>query len=174
MNRLSTIGAGIAAVSFACILAGSAAQTPPAGTPAPRQGGALQRSAPSQSADTPTLATFQEGMERSGRALRSLKKSAFDASTQAADLGAIQSMQSGLLASKGAASVVPMSPAAKAKFGDDQTAYQTALRRGVARSLQEAVILELAVLDGKSDAAKAALATIIEKQEKGHELFQDE
>lgn len=173
MSRFTKIGAAITAISFACILVASAAQTPPAGPPA-RQGGAPQRTAPSRSVDTPTHETFEEGMERAGRALKALKKSAFDATTRSADLVAIQSMQSGLLESKSAAAAIPMSPAAKKKFGDDQTAYQTALRRGVLQTLQQALVLELAVLDGNSDAAKTALASLIEKQEQGHELFQDE
>jgi len=179
MSRLTRIGAAMAAISSVLVLAAAVQNAPGdrsggAGTPAPRGASSPATGAPAQSADAPaTMDTFDEGMERAGRGFKALRRSALSAATRTADLAAIQSLQSGLLMAKGAASALPMSPNAEKKFADDKAAYETALRRDLAQTLRQAIVVEAAMLDGSSESAKAAVAKLGEMQEHGHTLFQN-
>lgn len=129
--------------------------------------------APGQGAPGAAM-TFDAGMEQAGRAMRRLRRSDFNADSQAGDLAAIEQVQAGLLAAKQQLSEVDMSEAAKAKFGEDTAAYQTALRVSLANALKHAIDVELATASGQGSLAKAALAKLVESQEAGHELFQEE
>ncbi|MFO0875426.1 MAG: EF-hand domain-containing protein [Phycisphaerales bacterium] len=118
-------------------------------------------------------ATFEGGMKQAGRAFNALKKSAFDRASRTGDLEAVQGLQSGLLAAKGQVSTVPMSEKAKAKFGSDKAAYETDFRRQLLKALGDAMALEVALLDDKSDAARAAFGRVVQAQDAGHLLFQE-
>ena len=115
---------------------------------------------------------MEASMKQANGAFRALRASALDASTQKADLEAVQRLQMGLVASKGAAAVVPMSDAAKAKFGDDKAAYEREFRKAMITSIMTAFEIENAILSGNTAAAKAALEKLHESEESGHQLFQ--
>ncbi len=115
---------------------------------------------------------MEASMKQANGAFRALRASALDASTQKADLEAVQRLQMGLVASKGAASAVPMSDAAKAKFGDDKAAYEREFRKAMITSIMTAFEIENAILSGNTAAAKAALEKLHESEESGHQLFQ--
>lgn len=118
--------------------------------------------------------TFDDGMQQSGRALRRLRRSEFNAQSQAGDLLAIEQIQAGLLAAKQHMDQVDMSEAAKAKFGDDTAGYHLAMRGALVNTLKNALDLELATASGNADKAKAALDQLVAGQQKSHELFQEE
>lgn len=122
----------------------------------------------------PGGASFEAGMRQAGRGLRALKESALDSGSAAADLDQIQAVQAGLTAAKGRVATVPMSPAAREKFKNNQAAYVKAFRLQIIDALAESLILESAVLAGDTAAARASLAKLIKIQEDGHGLFQDE
>jgi hypothetical protein len=115
---------------------------------------------------------MEASMKQANGAFRALRASALDASTQKADLEAVQRLQMGLVASKGAASAVPMSDAAKAKFGEDKAAYEREFRKAMITSIMTAFEIENAILAGNTAAAKAALEKLHESEESGHKLFQ--
>lgn len=115
---------------------------------------------------------MEASMKQANGAFRALRASALDASTQKADLEAVQRLQMGLVASKGAAAVVPMSDAAKAKFGEDKAAYEREFRKAMITSIMTAFEIENAILSGNTAAAKAALEKLHESEESGHKLFQ--
>jgi hypothetical protein len=117
---------------------------------------------------------MENSMKQANGALRALRASALDASTQKADLDAVQRLQMGLVASKGAIAAVPMSDAAKAKFGDDKAAYEREFRRTMIASIMSAFEVEQAILEGDSARAKAALQKLHDSEESGHGLFQRE
>jgi uncharacterized coiled-coil protein SlyX len=117
---------------------------------------------------------LEGSMKQVERSVKGLQKSSFTAESRASDLDLVQSLQAGLVASKGRAGDVSMSKQAKAKFGEDTAAFQLAFRRDFIRALNEAIALENAVLDGKSAEAKAIVAKFEKIQEAGHSLFQEE
>lgn len=117
---------------------------------------------------------LEGAMKQVNGAYRALRGSALDANSRKADLEAVQRLQMGLVASKAAAGSVPMSPAAKAKFGEDKAAYEKEFRTQFLRSMLLSIEIEKAILDGDAARAKAALAELHEAEESGHELFQDE
>ena len=115
---------------------------------------------------------MEASMKQANGAFRALRASALDASTQKADLEAVQRLQMGLVASKGAAAAIPMSDAAKAKFGEDKAAYEREFRKAMITSIMTAFEIENAILSGNTAAAKAALEKLHESEESGHKLFQ--
>lgn len=117
---------------------------------------------------------FEGSMRQANGALRGLRGSAFDAASQKSDFEAVQRLQGALVMSKAAVGSVPMSPAAKAKFGEDKAAYEKEFRKHLLESIVLAIEIEQAVLDGDASKAKAALARLEQTQQKGHDLFQDD
>lgn len=139
-----------------------------AGRGAPREGG---RVAPREGG--PEGAMNVEGaMKQMNRAYKALGNSAFDESSRATDLGMIQALQSAIVAAKGGAARLPMSEAAKAKFGDDRARFDAEFRGMMLDALIASIELEKAVLEGNGASAKAGVAKLHELEEKGHELFQ--
>ena len=67
---------------------------------------------------------------------------------------------------------VPMSDAAKAKFGDDTKAYERAFRAHIVRSLMNCFELELAILEGDSAKAKTLATRLVEGRNASHDLFE--
>ena len=117
---------------------------------------------------------MEGAMKQANAALRALKSSALDASTQKSDLEAVQRLQMGLVGSKGAIGAVPMSDAAKAKFGADKAAYEREFRKTILASIMTAFEVEDAILAGDASRAKAGIAKLEKSEESGHELFQRE
>jgi hypothetical protein len=111
-------------------------------------------------------------MKQMNGAYKALKASAMDASTRAADLEAVQRLQMGVVGAKAGAASLRMSAAAKAKFGEDKAAFETAYRRMMLDGAKVALELEYAILDGKAAEAKALVTKLHDMEEKGHELFQ--
>lgn len=120
------------------------------------------------------VATFDANMSQAGRALRRLGRSEFTAESRAADLAAVQQLQSALTAAKAQIETVPMSTAAKERFGDDQATYQTEFRVHLIKALQEALAIDLAVTQGNAAAATAARVRLQEVQSRAHDLFEEE
>jgi len=123
----------------------------------------------------PGVPVNMEGaMKQANAALRALRSSALDASTQKADLEAVQRLQMGLVGSKGGIASVPMSDAAKAKFGDDKAAYEREFRKTMLASILMSFEVEQAILDGDGARAKATIQKLHDTEETGHSLFQQE
>lgn len=113
-------------------------------------------------------------MKQANAALRALRGSALDATTQKADLEAVQRLQMGLVGSKGGIASVPMSDAAKAKFGDDKAAYEREFRKTMLASILMSFEVEQAILDGDGARAKATLEKLHNSEDSGHALFQQD
>lgn len=111
-------------------------------------------------------------MEGAGSALRRLRRAVFGQTPTDQVLAHIQTIQAALLAVKGKAAEAPMAPQAKEKYGDDAESFQRDFRLEVLRALRESITLEIAVLEGKADAAGESLTKLIEIQEQAHERFQ--
>ncbi len=115
---------------------------------------------------------IEGAMKQMNRAYKALGTSAFDASTRASDLGMISALQAAVVAAKGGATRLPMSEAAKAKFGDDRAKFDAEFRGMMLETLLVSIEIEKAVLEGNGATAKAGVAKLHELEEKGHELFQ--
>lgn len=111
-------------------------------------------------------------MESAGSGLRRLRRVVFGETPADQVLAHIQTIQSALVAAKAKAAEAPMAPKAKEKYGDDAATFQRDFRLEVLKALRESINLEIAVLEGKPDAASESLAKLIEVQEKAHETFQ--
>ena len=99
---------------------------------------------------------FHEAMEASGRALRGLRRAKFDAISKETDLAAIRTIQSSLMIAKQHTAAIPMSDAAKEKFGTDAKAYQMAFQIDMIKAIMGTFQVEMAVLQGDAEKAKAA------------------
>ena len=117
---------------------------------------------------------FEQGMQQAGRALRQLRRSAFDDASRAADLRAIQTIQSGLIAAKGGIAQVPMAPQAAEHYGEDEVKYHSDFRLGLIQAVMESLALEAAVIEGDAAGAKESLEHLLEAQKLGHDAFQPE
>jgi soluble cytochrome b562 len=120
------------------------------------------------------VATFDQNMGNSGRAMRRLSRSEFTAESRAGDLAALQQMQTALIAAKAQVSTVHMSDNAKAKFGDDAAAYQAEFQTYLIRAVKESLDLEMAVIQGNSAAAVAARMRLEETRNQAHDIFEHE
>lgn len=140
------------------------------------RGGAMQRT-PQDAAPTPKTIdpreTFHEAMEASGRALRSIRRAKFDEISMANDLKAVRTLQQSLMLAKLHSGSVPMSDAAKAKFGSDEKAYQAAFQMDMIKALLAALQVEQAALEGDVAKAKAAVKTIVAVRSDSHDLFEN-
>jgi hypothetical protein len=117
-------------------------------------------------------ASFHDAMEQSGRSMRMLRRSNFDAQSRPLDLLHIAIIQRGLVTAKLHMGEVTMSEAASERFGDDSAAYQTEFRMTLVQSMMESLALEMAVLKGDADAARESVAELVQLQKEGHDLFQ--
>ena len=118
-------------------------------------------------------AAFDKGMEESGRALRGLRRTPFDATSFERDLSSIIRVQDGLLAARLHVEAVPMSDAAKEKFGTDQKAYVRSFQTHMAKSLIPSFQLELAILEGDSAKAKELTTALVSDRNGSHDLFEN-
>lgn len=116
---------------------------------------------------------FEGAMKQANGAYKALRASALDAASLKTDLEAVQRLQMGLVGSKGTIASVPVSDAAKAKYGEDKAAYEKAFRKSLLASIMVSFEIEQAILDGDSAAAKAGLTKLHDTEESGHSLFQE-
>ncbi|MDE0887891.1 MAG: hypothetical protein OSA40_00390 [Phycisphaerales bacterium] len=116
---------------------------------------------------------FHEAMEASGRALRGLRRAKFDAISKETDLAAIRTIQSSMMIAKQHTAAIPMSDAAKEKFGTDAKAYQMAFQIDLIKAIMGALQVEMAVLQGDAEKAKAAVANIVTIRSDSHDVFEE-
>ena len=114
---------------------------------------------------------LEGAMKQMNASYKALKASAFDAGSKSADLEAVQRLQMSAIGSKGGAGALRMSEAASKQYGADKAAFEAAFRRKMIETAKVAIDLELAILDGKADAAKALVAKLHDLEESGHEVF---
>ncbi len=139
-----------------------------------RPGGASRPTGPAATSPTPVdpKKAFQEAMETSGRALRGLRRAKFDAISRETDLAAIRTIQSSLMIAKQHTAAIPMSDAAKKKFGTDSKAYQSAFQIDMIMSIMASLQVEMAILQGDAEKAKAAVKTIVTVRSESHDVFE--
>ena len=115
---------------------------------------------------------FHDAMETSGRALRGLRRAKFDGPSKETDLAAIRVIQSSLIIAKQHTAAIPMSDAAKAKFGTDAKAYQMAFQLDLIKAIMGTLEVEMAILQGDAEKAKAAVANIVTVRSESHDIFE--
>jgi len=120
----------------------------------------------------PSKEAFHEAMERAGRALRGLRRTSFEADTFERDFGALLELESTLMEARRNVAAIEMSDAAKAKFGDDQTAYRRSFQLHMAKALMATLQVEMAVLEGNAAKAKELVGGILENRNESHDLFE--
>lgn len=118
--------------------------------------------------------TLDRAMRQAGRAARALRQSQFTAESREADLAAVQSLQSALVAAKGDIANAPMAPRAKEKYGDDTEAFRHDIRKALIEVTMQTLTLEMAINDGDARAAAAARDRLLELQRAAHQVFQPE
>jgi hypothetical protein len=119
-------------------------------------------------------ANFESSMKQANGGYKALAASKLDASSLNQDLDAVQRLQMGLVGSKAGIANVPMSPAAKAKYGEDMAGYTKAFRKTILDAVSVTVALEMSILEGNTAASKALLTKLHDSEEGGHKLFQVE
>lgn len=115
---------------------------------------------------------FDAAMSTTGRALRGLRRTKFDPDTFQRDLKAVIDLQTGLFEARRHLAAIPMSPAAREKFGTDDAAYRRSFQRHLATSLLAGLQLEIAILDGDATAASEIVQRIVEDRNRSHDLFE--
>lgn len=110
-------------------------------------------------------------MKRAERGFEALEESALDATTKTKDLEAVQSLQAGLVAAKGMCATVKMTPAAKAKYGDNTAEYLLDMRTQLIATLTLSITLEQALLAGNYKAAKDAVEALEHQEHESHDTF---
>lgn len=122
----------------------------------------------------PAPMDFHGSMEAAGRSFRSLRRSPLTAESAAEDLKHIDRFQHGLMTAKLRMADVPMADQARERFGEDKARYSAEFRMTLVQTIMEALTLEMAVLQGDTEAAKASINELVELQKQSHDLFQQE
>jgi hypothetical protein len=117
---------------------------------------------------------LEGAMKQMNASYKALKASAFDAASKAGDLEAVQRLQMSAIGAKGGVGALRMTEAASKQYGGDKAAFEAAYRRKMIETAKVAIDLELAILDGKADAAKALVAKLHDLEESGHEVFKSD
>ena len=120
----------------------------------------------------PTEAGFNKAMDRAGRALRGLRRTKFEADTFERDLMALLELEASLMDARKNVKAVPMSDAAKAKFGDDTVAYRRSFQLHMAKAMIATLNCEMAMLEGDSAKAQELVRGILENRNESHDLFE--
>ena len=115
--------------------------------------------------------SFRGYMMQTGRAVRGLQRSAFDAASRESDLQGISAVEAGLVGAKLRLPTAPMAPQAQAKFANDENAIRMEMRKTLLKAIGDAIDLENAVIEGDSAKAQACLAKLNEMQDFGHGEF---
>ncbi len=142
---------------------------------ASRRGGGQPRSAQaSESKEISGEKIFHDSMEEAGEVLRKLKRSSFTEQTRPSDLARIQQIQEQLLIAKAAYMDAPVSDRAATEFGHDQQALRISLRMDIARALKGTLEIELAILEGDTQAAMREIEKLQDLRDQSHDLFEPE
>ncbi len=158
-----------------CSLASAqTAPVAPADAAGPRQGGGQVEGRAPRAGRAGAPQSFEGAMKRVERGFESLEESALDATTKTKDLEAVLSVQAGLVAAKGMCATVKMTPAAKAKYGDDTAKYLLDMRTQLITTLIASITLEQALLAGDQKAAKDAIAKLEHQEHESHDTFKPE
>ena len=115
---------------------------------------------------------FDDGMSKCGKALRGLRRTRFDAGSFDRNMAATMAMQAGLLAARPYITVIPMSEAARKRFGVNEVAYQRSFQKHMAMSLIASLELEMAILEGDANRAKEVVDEILKDRNESHDLFE--
>ncbi|RPG15379.1 MAG: hypothetical protein CBB69_009745 [Phycisphaera sp. TMED9] len=137
-----------------------------------RPGGAARPADATTTEPVDPKEAFHEAMEVSGRALRGLRRTKFDAISRETDLAAIRVIQSSLMTAKQYTAAIPMSDAAKEKFGSDAKAYQMAFQIDMISAVMASLQAEMAILQGDAEKAKAAVTSIVSIRSTSHDVFE--
>ena len=116
--------------------------------------------------------TFGKAMEHINRAVKIIRRTKFSPASRDANLLSLQRLEDGLRLSKLTCSSIAMSEAAKARFGTNQKAYDTAFRKDIIKGQMICLEIENAVLDGDRDAAEAAMRRMLELRTASHDVFE--
>lgn len=180
MNASKLFRVAVAVASVGTITALGAALQPdsapastpqPAGQPAqPAQPGGGQPGGgprgPRQPGQAESVESAMKGMNRS---LRRLREQINDAAKKDDNLKLVNDMQRACVVAKG--QPLPASVLARAKDDAEKAAWSTAYRADLMKSLRLMLDLEQAIIDGKSDAASAALDSLVEIKIDSHKVM---
>lgn len=147
-------------------------QTRRPGGPQGARGDRPDVSPPNEAAAKDPRQAFDEAMSIGGRALRGLRRTKFEADTFERDLDAVLALQTGLFEARRHLAAIPMSAAAREKFGGDEASYRRSFQRHLATSLLAGLQLEIAILDGDATAASEIVQRIVEDRNRSHDLFE--
>jgi len=137
-------------------------------------GGQPARAGAPKSKEVSGEEAFHDSMEEAGEVLRKLKRSLFTEQTRPSDLARIQQIQEQLLIAKAAYMDAPVSENAEQEFGHDQQALRITLRMDIARALKGTLEIELAILEGDTQAAMREIEKLQDLRDKSHDLFEPE
>lgn len=140
---------------------------------APRDGGDNADASPAAPGAAVSDEVFEGAMKQAGLAMRTLRRTGFEAATRDSDLDALQSIQEAMVLAKGTYTTVTMAPQAVAKYQDDEAAYRRDFRMAIIGSLRAALDIEEALLREDTQGAKDALVRLLDNQKTSHNLFQD-
>jgi hypothetical protein len=115
--------------------------------------------------------SMERAMESAEDALHALQDSALDASTLDADLAQVQAMQEGLLAAKFHIAAFRFDAAVLEHFEGDEREARMEMREHMIQSIDLALDLEVALMDGDAEAARQTLAELEELEDHSHEEF---
>jgi len=117
---------------------------------------------------------FTGQMRRLGDAVGALDESTMTAETRADDLRQIGIIQAALVAAKTRSEGVEMSSPAKDKYGDNVEAYRRDFRLDLIESLEDALAIERAILEGDAESARKHLSAMLDESMEAHSVFQDD
>ncbi len=120
----------------------------------------------------PSQKAFEDAMDQAGRALRGLRRTSFKPDTFDRDLKALLDLESSLIEARRHIAAVPMSEAAKAKFGSDRAAYQRSFQLHMVKSLMATLEVEMAMLEGDTTKAKEGVKTMLDSRNESHDIFE--
>lgn len=116
-----------------------------------------------------TAISVEASMKVMGRALRTLKAQAGDATKREENLRLVNEMQRGCVTAKG--SPVPEPLLKDAVSDPDKAKIKETFRKGLLDLLRKLVDLEEAIADEKGDAAKGLVEEVIKMRDKLHETM---
>lgn len=114
---------------------------------------------------------LSRAMQNAERALTALHESTLNNATRAADLGQVQALQESLLAAKFQAATERFPAPVLARFNNDAALARTEFRARIIETLIEALHLELAILDGDIESARAIIESLEDLEHRGHDDF---
>lgn len=121
---------------------------------------------PRQPGQAESVEAAMKGMNRS---LRRLREQVNDATKKDDNLKLVNDMQRACVVAKG--QPLPASVLARAKDDAEKAAWSTTYRADLMKSLRLMLDLEQAIIDGKSDAASAALDSLVEIKIDSHKVM---